>query len=52
MTGHNFPDCSLFVDIDSGYSVLFVPSKTRSELIFDGGHDDFDGASPPAYTVG
>ena len=30
------------VDVDSGEALLFVPRKTRSELIFDGGLDDFD----------
>lgn len=42
MTGYNVPECALAVDIDSGSAVLFVPRKSRSELIFDGGIEDFD----------
>jgi Xaa-Pro aminopeptidase len=36
------PDASLAVDVDSGEALLFVPRKSRSELIFDGGVDDFE----------
>ena len=41
-TGYNVPEASLAVDIDSGEALLFVPRKSRSELIFDGGLDDFE----------
>ena len=30
------------VDVDSGQTMMIVPRKSRSELIFDGGLDDFE----------
>ena len=42
LSGFNTPDASLAIDVASGYSILFIKRKSRSELIFDGGYDDFE----------
>jgi len=42
LTGYNLPDVAVAIDVDSGQTMMFVPRKSRSELIFDGGLDDFE----------
>lgn len=42
LTGFNIPDAAFAYDIETKYSILFVAKKTNSELIFDGGYDDFE----------
>jgi len=42
LTGFNQPDSSIAIDLLTGESTLFVRRKSRSELIFDGGYDDFE----------
>lgn len=42
MTGYNVPDTSFLFSLDSGESVMLMRSKSRSEIIFDGGVDDFN----------
>ena len=42
LSGFNTPDSDLAIDVASGYTIVFVKRKSRSELIFDGGYDDFE----------
>jgi len=43
LTGYNVADVSLLINIDTAYSVLLVRRKSQSEIIFDGGVEDFEG---------